>query len=151
MSIKQHIEKLQKTQLSAANELTAVERLRIEFPDLETHEDRWATVRYMAKSANARVDNVDFRYNCGCCADSPLQAMPYLEFNGLRVYSNPFYLFVGEKTYDGYVQENHKWEKPFEDAGVPASVIDKIRQHLASLARDEDDDGADEDDDRGET
>jgi hypothetical protein len=142
--INDRINKLEAEKKQAAAELAKITRLKEEFPDLETHTDRWKNVRYMASSANARVFQVEFRNSCGCCRDTPVIALPYLEFEGQRIYSNPCYLYVGSRTYDYDVQANAGWKKPYEEAGISHHAIAKIKNFLeASAARDEEESDAD--------
>lgn len=119
MGAADHIAKLRKTVDEAQRELAKIGRLREEFPDLETHTDRWGTVRYMAASANPRVTEVEFRRSCGCCSDTPLLAMPFLEHEGTRVYSDPFHVFVGHHTYDGDVIAEEGWKKEIQGGRRP--------------------------------
>lgn len=132
--IDKHIEVTKKKLAEAQAELEKIERLRAEFPDLETYTDRWKNTRYMATSANPMVNKVEFRRSCGCCSDAGSIAMPYVEFEGHRVYSNPHYLFIG--TCNGYsgVYADNNWKKQYEDAGISCHVIRQIRDHLKAVA-----------------
>lgn len=145
MAIERHIEKLQKEAAGARAELGRIARLRREFPDLETDTDRWGHIRYMARSANSRVDQVLFHRNCGCCADTPLHARPYLEFEGFKIYSNPCNVMVGSHSEwgDGF-KENDHWRAAYEEAGVNPAVIESIRRHIEYLAHDDEDENEDE-------
>jgi hypothetical protein len=135
MAIDTHLKHLQKQADEASAELAKIERLKAEFPDLDTHTDRWKNVRYMSASANPMVNRVEFRYSCGCCNDSPLIAMPYIEFEGMRVYSNPHYLYVGHRNpYDGGVKTDGDWKKQYEKAGISHHVITEIKKHLGAAA-----------------
>lgn len=139
MGIKSHVEKLQKDSEKAQAELGRIERLRRAFPDLETDTDRWGRVRYMARSANARVDQVLFHRNCGCCSDSPLHARPYLEFEGETIHSNPCNVMVGRpRFWGGGFQEGAGWRQTYEDAGVNPRIVEKIQRHVDALAAAED-------------
>ena len=151
MGIDQHMETLRKGQTKAQRELETIAALREEFPDLETDRDRWGRVRYMAKSANARVTDVMIHRNCGCCADSPLHARPYLKLNnGTYIYSNPCDVMVGEPYSwgDGF-REYDGWKKTYTEAGINPEVIEQIERHIGYLSRDDDDD--DDDDEEDET
>lgn len=146
MSIGSHIERLQRESEKARAELGRIERLRREFPDLETDTDRWGRVRYMARSANARVDRVLFHRNCGCCPDSPLHARPYLDFEGETIHSNPCDVMVGNPcSWGGGFQERTGWRKTYEDAGVSFRVVEEIQRHVEYLAAAEGE-GEDEED-----
>lgn len=142
--IDDHIKRLETEAKKAQDELAKINHLRAEFPDLQTHVDRWKNVRYMAESANARVFQVEFRNSCGCCRDTPVIALPYLEFEGQRVYSNPCYLYVGERTYNYEVQAKTGWKKQYEDAGISHHAIAKIKSFLeAEAPRNEEDEDVD--------
>ena len=68
-------------------ELSKLDRLTELYPDLKKHTNRWGTVRYCSPFVNFKVDEVELRYNCGCCGDSPLEAWPYTTTkDGDRVY-----------------------------------------------------------------
>lgn len=127
MSLDSHIDELQKS----AHEL--IEELKEEFPDLEVDTDRWKRTRYMAKSANSRVDQVMFHRNCGCCDDSPHHARPYLEYNGVKIYSDPCNAMIGEAySFGGGFKEYDHWETTYTKAGINPVVIQKIRQYIES-------------------
>lgn len=144
MSIADHIERLQKEHSKAQKELDFIEELRREFPDLETTTDRWGHVRYMAKSANARVNDVMIHRNCGCCADSPYHARPYLKLNnGTYIYSNPCDSMIGEPNLwgNGFV-ESYGWKRRYTEAGINPEVIQQIERFIEC---EKDDDEEDED------
>jgi hypothetical protein len=148
MGITNHIDQLKKEQTKAQRELDFITELRQEFPDLEAHTDRWRRVRYMAKSANARVNEVMFHRNCGCCADSPVHARPYIKLsNGTYVYSNPCDVMIGEPYSwgDGF-REYEGWEEKYVEAEINPAAIETIRQYVARESEMEDEDDDDDDD-----
>jgi len=134
-----HIEKLQKEQTKAQKELDFISELRLEFPDLEVDTDRWRRTRYMAKSANPRVNEVLFHRNCGCCPDSPLHARPYIKLsNGTYVYSSPCNVMVGEPYgYGDGFKEYEGWRGKYVEAGINPAVIKSIEQHIAYLSEED--------------
>jgi hypothetical protein len=147
MAIDSHLKELQKQATEATAEIAKIERLKAEFPDLDSRTDRWGKVRYMASSANAMVNKVEFRRSCGCCQDAALLAMPYVEFEGFRIYSNPHDIIVGQHDDISGVFAQAGWKKQYEQAGISHHVITEIKRHLAACApRDEsyedDDDNA---------
>jgi len=144
MGIANHIEQLQKEQSKAQKELEAIEKLKVEFPDLEVDTDRWGHKRYMAKSANARVTDVMFHRNCGCCSDTPIHARPYLKLeDGTTIYSNPCNVWIGEATWSGGIRESPAWERKYWEAGVNLDAIKIIRRHIEALNEDEEDEDED--------
>lgn len=147
MAIDDHMKRLRKQAEESASELAKIERLKAEFPDLDTYTDRWKNVRYMSVMANPMVNNVDIRRSCGCCPDAGVIAMPYVEFEGMRVYSNPHYLFVGaQDAYYGGVNADRDWKKQYEKAGISHHAIAEIKRYLAASAPSEDPYEDDDDD-----
>jgi hypothetical protein len=142
MPIANHIENLQKEQTKAQRELETITALREEFPDLEIDKDRWGRTRYMAKSANARVTNVLFHRNCGCCGDSPLHARPYIKLNnGTEIYSDPCNVMIGSPNdYGSGFYENDHWEQTYTEAGINPAILERIRYHIECLSEDDDED-----------
>jgi len=142
MTISTHMDSLRKEQDKAQKELNFIAELRQEFPDLETDKDRWGRVRYMAKSANPRVNEVLFHRNCGCCGDSPMHARPYLKLsNGTEIYSNPCNVMVGEPyAYGDGFREYDGWKDKYVEADINAAVITRIEQHLAYLSKEDEED-----------
>lgn len=139
--IDNHITRLESEAKKAQDELAKIRRLREEFPDLDSHTDRWKNIRYMAKSANAMVDQIEIRRSCGCCPDTPIIAMPYLEFEGMRLYSDPHYIYIGHQTYNYDVQEEAGWKRQYEQAGISYHVIKKVKEYLkANAPKPEDED-----------
>lgn len=140
MSIERHMEKLRKDESKAQSELDFIAELRQEFPDLETTTDRWGRVRYMAKSANARVNEVFIHRNCGCCSDSPVHARPFLQLNnGTHIYSNPCNVMIGEPyAYGDGFREYDGWEEKYTEAGVNPKVIEEIKRYITTQEDDED-------------
>ena len=142
MSIDQHMENLRKKENKAQAELDFIAELRQEFPDLETTTDRWGKVRYMAKSVNARVNEVLIHSNCGCCPDSPVHARPYLKLNnGTYIYSNPCNVMIGNPyAYGGGFREYENWEEKYVEVGVNPQVIEEIKHYIERRIEEEDDD-----------
>lgn len=108
------------------------------FPDLEVKIDRWKTERYSSKSVNPIATDVDYKYNCGCCHDSPLEARPYVMYDDVKIYSDPDCFWVADKSYNG-PQPYPNWSADLEKAGISKEAIQKIRIYL-SIRRDDDDD-----------
>jgi hypothetical protein len=139
--MEQHIEQLKKEQTKAQHELDTIEKLKAEFPDLEVDTDRWGCKRYMAKSANARVTDVVFHRNCGCCSDSPVHARPYLKLeDGTTIYSNPCNVMIGEPTWGGGFWEYEDWEKRYWEAALSLEAVKTIRRYIDRETEEEDDD-----------
>lgn len=121
MGIKEKIEKLSK-------EAERLERIRAKFLDLDEERDRWGKVRLSAKSANPLTTDIETRHSCGCCNDSPYYAMPYLDFEGERIYASPVQTYIGEKatSYYGEVWLDD-WHEKLQAIGIPVTTIDKLQ------------------------
>ena len=108
-------------------ELSKLDRLTELYPDLKKHTNRWGTVRYCSPFVNFKVDEVELRYNCGCCGDSPLEAWPYTTTkDGDRVYSDPPYFDVGEKGW-GRDRASPGWDDKLRSKGIPEALISRIQ------------------------
>ena len=108
--------------------------LREEFPDLRIVTDRWRRERYVSKSVNARATEVNFKHNCGCCPDSPLEARPYIETMGIQVFSDPDRYCVADR-YDYSDDVAYPgWKDSFRANNISQQAIDKVENHLRAVA-----------------
>ena len=99
------------------------------YPDIWLHTNRWKTRRYVSQMVNEVVTHADICHNCGCCNDSPLEVWPYLEQEGVKVYSDPPTFIVGEKC--GYGDRPYdNWEENLKKAGIPVAMIQKVQEHF---------------------
>jgi hypothetical protein len=129
--------------------LREVEEMRAlaeEFPDLTLHTDRWKTERLSSAKVNSVASEVLLKHSCGCCSDSPLQAWPYIEKNGKRIFSSPPVFTVGEKNMFGSGEiETPGWEEPMRAAGISEAAIARVRAYL-NVCRPESDEETDDTD-----
>lgn len=126
------LEEVTKMQAEARKQLEEAERigrLSAEYPDLKKHTGRWGKVAYYSASVNALTNDYDYRYNCGCCSDSPLEIWPYLETPNGRVYSDPPSFMVGEKSYHG-PRPYSNWEEDLRKAGISDPIIERVQGHF---------------------
>jgi hypothetical protein len=90
---------------SKANEAVVmekvVERLLVEFPDLEVRYDRWNKQYFTSKSVMPIATDVMIRHSCGCCNDSPLYATPYVVRGDSKVFVDDITICVGERGFYG--------------------------------------------------
>ncbi len=98
------------------------------YTDLEEHSDRWNNKRYMSKLANKDCDKVMMHHSCGCCPDAVLYAMPYLEYKGIQIFSNPPQISIGEHNGSFGTGEKPwgKWQEKLKSENIHSSVIDKV-------------------------
>ena len=133
------LEKAKKQLAEAQAQLEQVEALHAKFPDLKIATNRWNHERYTSKQVNAVADQVEFCHNCSCCSDSPLEARPYIEVAGVKVYSDPDCFQVGEKEDYDQDREYEGWVANMLAAGISQAAITKVRekfkaQRLARIA-----------------
>jgi hypothetical protein len=143
-TVKRELDKASK----AAKHAELINALQAEFPDLKVSTDRWKNKRFCSKSVNNRADQVDFRFNCGCCSDSPCEARPYIETMGIEVFADPDRYWIGARCdwADNYpaVSEKPGWEEAMQKNGISQKAIDRTREYLDAMApkfsEDDDDD-----------
>jgi hypothetical protein len=122
------IEKIKAQAAELLAKADKMEKLKQLFPDIKVHTNRWGTKRNYSKQVNSVATNVEIRHNCGCCADSPVEAWPYLNTEFGPIYSDPPSFFVGEQNGYGYGQiESSGWEKTLRASNISESVINQVR------------------------
>lgn len=138
-SIKRALEEAAKVQTESTTKRTTIETLLKEFPDLKIKTDRWRNQRYSSKSINAIADQVDFRHNCGCCNDSPLEARPFIETMGVRIFADPDCYQVGERDWRGGDSAYPGWKDGLTKNGISEKAIEHIASYLKAVAPDDED------------
>lgn len=120
-------EKIKQEEKEIENKKKLLER----FPDLEEHRDRWGNIRFISSEINTIADKVFINHNCGCCPDSPLQAWPYKEFFGIKVFSNPTQFFVGQKNQFGIGDiPDQDWEEELRKENISEEAIKEIQKYF---------------------
>lgn len=112
-------------------ELERVEKLTALYPDLERYEGRWKRIVYSSALVNEQATDVFFRFNCGCCGDSPLEAWPYVKTEHGDVYTSPAYFSVGEKHWISGAKPDAQWEATLRQAKLSEAVIERVRERFA--------------------
>ena len=75
--------------------LNKIKELEALFPDLDYAIDRWKNFRLKSSAVNEMANEVAMCHSCGCCADAALLARPYLDVDGMKIYTEPETLFPG--------------------------------------------------------
>lgn len=108
----------------------AYEKILEVYPDVELKVDRWNREYLCSPSVNTEAKEVLMKFNCGCCADSPLQAMPYVKVEGQTIWSEPQYFFVGDPfNYDGVLPKKG-WKERMRAKNISEEVISKVEASL---------------------
>jgi hypothetical protein len=101
------------------------------YPDLKEVSDRWSNKYLSCKEINKDCDKVNFCHSCGCCPDAVLYAMPYKEVSGLKIYSDPFQIGIGEKNGYGIGEVQwDSWKDKIIKEGFSKEIIDRIQKYF---------------------
>lgn|GEM_PF-2158348 len=131
-SMEEHLASLKAEATKRLTEHERLHRLRQEFPDLTFQRDRWGTIRYKSATVNSQCNKFEWRRTCGCCSDAGILAMPYVETTLGRIYSDPFYMEVGEGRTYSYMHEFHGWQDRYRKIDIPEDLIQQIKSLLDS-------------------
>jgi hypothetical protein len=113
------------------------------FPDLRRYEGRWKKVAYWSPTVNEKVTDFDYRANCGCCSDSPIEVWMYVETPHGRVYSDPPMFFVGHRNAEmGGDDPEAGWQEKLRAARLPEAIVERVG-HLFRARATEDDEAPD--------
>lgn len=111
------------------NKLNELKKIKELFPDIEIHKDRWEKERYSSSLALKKVDKTLFYHSCGCCPDAVLYVGPYLEVDGIEIYTNPERFIIGQKHAYGFGEEpDDDWEERLKNAGLTDTIIEQTRK-----------------------
>lgn len=94
----------------------------------ETH--RWDKECFCSPRINPIANRWEVRKNCGCCADTIIEAFPYVEENGLKIYTQPSVFVIGQANYGNGIIPTEKWEENMAKANISPAIIGDIRSYL---------------------
>jgi len=121
--------------------LSVLKKLKARFPLLEKAESDSGLEYLYTKEVNTLVVHVEIGYSCSCCAESTVFAKPYLEADGMKVFSNPWYFTVGQGS--AVLEEVTPWkgwEARLRSCNIPEIVIQKVQAffetHKPSICED---------------
>jgi hypothetical protein len=102
-----------------------LDRLAQEFPGLEERRLRWRTV-LVSPAVNASPERCYTAHSCGCCDDAALYAYFCVERHGEKVYTDPPFVWVGQRDRDGWLED---WEdRVRRQIGESAVSLARIRE-----------------------
>lgn len=101
--------------------------LVIDFPDIHIHTNRWKQERLSSTKAIITAEEVEIRHNCGCCPDSPIELWPYCTYEGLRIYSDPCGITIGEANPFGGETPYADWQEKLRKLGFHEGIIEKVQ------------------------
>lgn len=98
------------------------------YPKLHEEATRWS--KYLATpEINSECDDAVFTHSCGCCDDAVLYVMPYKEVNGIKIFSSPTQIVIGERCGSGD-REYMDWEHELNSQDIPQIIVDKVRAYF---------------------
>lgn len=95
------------------------------FPDLDEEVDVYGVKRLVSHYANDQVDQIEMKNACDCCDDADLLAFTFMNFNGIRVYSDPPSFLIRKQG-----DTDWGWEDRIFNAGLPAEIVLNIQERL---------------------
>jgi len=102
-----------------------------DFPNMSIDVDQWKHCTFYDKEANGQVTKYDLGFSCSCgrCKDAPFEVRPYAERDGLRIYSDPPSIRIGQMDGIG-VRPDRDWHARLLDAGIPRWVIQRLKKYF---------------------
>lgn len=152
-SVKRRLSVLENTINEAKVEVEQIEILTLLFPDLVIETNRWGSKKFTSKLAANLVTEFETAFSCSCCDDSPLFAYPYADFEGIRVYSNPSSIYIGERC--EYAQGGRRYDtdclEELKKKGFRKELIAKIDKLVSAPLSYLPNDDVDSDEAEGDT
>lgn len=109
-----------------------IEKVKELYPDLKESKDRWGTVYHSTPSINSKVNEVEFRHSCGCCADASLLAYFYEVIHGIKVFADPFSIYIGNQNEWGWGDiANADWRENLRKHRIPEHLYDRVEKYFA--------------------
>jgi hypothetical protein len=90
-------EKLHREYLEAKARLEALEH----FVDLQEVVDPWKQTKLVSSQVNDLAHKFDVRNECDCCFNATVYAMPYIEFQGIKIYTMPCVVPIAKRYKNG--------------------------------------------------
>lgn len=123
------INSLKKEKKEKQDYILRLEKVAKEFPDIREYGGRWSKW-LCSKLVNKVADQIDFNYSCGCCPDASLYAMPYIEHEGFKIYSDPARIWIGQQVFYGGDEANENWREELEKHNINAIIYPLIEQYF---------------------
>lgn len=101
----------------------------VEFPDLEEIKDKWGQIRLVSEKVNENVATFEVKNECDCCKGATVYALPYKEYQGIRIFSKPYAIPFG-KNYSGKVISMDDWQGEIEWDYFIGELMDKVEEWL---------------------
>lgn len=97
-------------------------------PNLRAWKDHLGVVRLCTVDVNLYCDTLDMTHRTD---QGSLEVLPFIQDNGLRIYSDPPIYVVGYRNQNGFGEKPlADWDVLLRDAGIGDDVILKVRNYL---------------------
>lgn len=148
MEAEKYIKNLEKEANESQQKLDEFRKLQKLYPDLEVRYNRWKTPFYCSKLVNKTANKFYTGMTCGCCSDAGKLFYMYEEVDGIKVYTNPYSIEIGEGrgySYRDYIYPDN--EEKLEKYGITSpEAIKSVKIHYdLYLDRLKDEDEEDDD------
>lgn len=81
---------------SIANDIAKIQSAVARFPDLEVIETRKIGRKFISKSSESVVENVEYSHSCGCCPDAALYANCCVVIDDIKIFPSLHGVSLGE-------------------------------------------------------
>lgn len=113
--------------------LENLQRVNELFPDLKENKDRWGSVYYSSAKMNGEANEVEFRHSCGCCSDASLLAYFYRVVHGIKVYADPYCIYIGNQYELGSGDiPDADWRSVLRKHRIPEHLNTKVEEYFAN-------------------
>ncbi len=122
--------------------LNNIFKLKEKFKDLKINKTQGKDGILFTKFVNNLVDKVDIYSTCSCCADASILARPYVDIDGLSIYTEEIEFYIGRKNDCGTgIIRLDAWENNLKQHNISDKCISIIREYLdKNLPVDEEED-----------
>lgn len=106
-------------------------KLLLRFPDLQKHTDKYKNVRYFSKRVNAVADCCEIVHTCSCCSDSALDCWPYKEIDGMKIYSDPPAIYIGDRAPLNGDLPRVAWKDAIRCHGISEEIVKRVGEYFS--------------------
>lgn len=134
------LDKEDKEATEKEEKLNKVKTLSTIFKNLKRNVNRWGTERFCTNEVNETADKYYTTFSCGCCSDAALLVRPYKEVAGIKVYTDPCDICIGEKdySYTNNARLDCDWRDALREKGISEAIIEQIEEEYNGSYDDED-------------
>lgn len=132
----EHLKCLEDSISSKVKEIETIKGLLKVLPNFLVGEDRYITNKYYSGTVNGKVSLFEMQYSCTCCDDANIYIFPYIEVEGIKIYTDPTYFCIGQKNPKPSLKFPKKhimfddWEQQMKNANIPEKIIEQVKTYF---------------------